>query len=664
MSKDRINIDDFVRKTLSAHPEQEDHSAWLRMKDLLEKEMPEKPAAFYIRWRKPMGLLSAAVLVGLLCVGGYQMNHWLKNADRQTKSVQIPAPISTVKDNNKNTPGVFSSTLANNNTTLAATTEHQSKDNTHTGDVKDISSHHSNNNTYQPAQPVNGQGAISSGTNNKKAMHTAGHAPSNPLPGKQQLKSAATGSGSDKLSIPSDSKNQSDNNLLAGNNTNKAAEKTIRQSPAAMDNAVNNTQNKLSEKPLAHNTKKSEAVSSNLAADAKTTGTSGNDLGKASQTATNDTKQGQDSIELTTVIKQSVTSKGFPKKVRAVVDTLANTKVAVQEKETGTTAAVSAKPKQMSLKKTAKATNIQQKSGTASIQSNEIVPAASIKLNKESGATTLAANSTAKQGKQDKKSFFQIFKNINIDEAIQSAKADLGRAQLYYGIAGGFNYSFNQNQSFQGVHFGPTFELAFNKHWSLFGSVRYFNRSGNKKSVDDNYIKQNAYLDSVVGANYYFQVLTDSINRHFNFSTLHSFEVPISVRYTFNNNLYIFGGMNLAYYLPVNVEEVNKVNYNTPQTVITNSTQKPILVQGSPKLTSADFGARFGIGCLAGVGYKITPSWQADARMVYNFWDNAKGTGAKAISKDFYKLPSLQLTIGYQLFRDNRKATFGPTDQK
>ena len=60
---------------------------------------------------------------------------------------------------------------------------------------------------------------------------------------------------------------------------------------------------------------------------------------------------------------------------------------------------------------------------------------------------------------------------------------------------------------------------------------------------------------------------------------------------------------------------------------------------------------------------KFHRQWQVDARMVNTFWDNSKGDGAKTLSKDFYKLPSLQFTVGYQFNRGKTKPTFGPTDK-
>ena len=44
------------------------------MKDLLDKEMPEKAAPFLFKWRKPVAIFGVALLVSALCVGGYELN--------------------------------------------------------------------------------------------------------------------------------------------------------------------------------------------------------------------------------------------------------------------------------------------------------------------------------------------------------------------------------------------------------------------------------------------------------------------------------------------------------------------------------------------------------------------------------------------------------------
>jgi hypothetical protein len=184
--------------------------------------------------------------------------------------------------------------------------------------------------------------------------------------------------------------------------------------------------------------------------------------------------------------------------------------------------------------------------------------------------------------------------------------------------------------------------------------------------VDDSYIDQHttSVYDSLNSKGYWYTITTDSTNHYFNFSTLHSFEMPITLRYAFNK-FYLMTGINVAYYLGLNVEEISN-----PKGVISSNptayqiSKSPELTREQPKLNVTDFGTRYGIGYIFGAGYQINPSTQIDLRMVSTFWDNAKGNGAKQISKDFYRIPSVQINLNYQFNRGNKNRTsFGPNGQ-
>lgn len=91
MDKNMIHIDDLIRQRLNGE-EEERAGAWLRMKDLLDKDMP-KPAAG-IGWRKTL-LLSAAIVAAITTVGvaGYQMSSSFRNtaADNSMNAVANPS---------------------------------------------------------------------------------------------------------------------------------------------------------------------------------------------------------------------------------------------------------------------------------------------------------------------------------------------------------------------------------------------------------------------------------------------------------------------------------------------------------------------------------------------------------------------------------------------
>jgi hypothetical protein len=91
MDKNMIHIDDLIRQRLNGE-EQERAGAWLRMKDLLDKDMPVRPA-IGMGWRKTL-LLSAAIVAAIATVGitGYQMSSSFRGtADNSATTVANPS---------------------------------------------------------------------------------------------------------------------------------------------------------------------------------------------------------------------------------------------------------------------------------------------------------------------------------------------------------------------------------------------------------------------------------------------------------------------------------------------------------------------------------------------------------------------------------------------
>jgi hypothetical protein len=62
----------------------------------------------------------------------------------------------------------------------------------------------------------------------------------------------------------------------------------------------------------------------------------------------------------------------------------------------------------------------------------------------------------------------------------------------------------------------------------------------------------------------------------------------------------------------------------------------------------SDFGSRFGTGYVIGCGYMFTPAMHLDFRVTQTFWDNAKTAGARQVSNDLLRTPSVQLSLGYR----------------
>lgn len=653
-----INIDDFVREKLNGHPQKDDSAAaWLKMKELLDKEKPEKVAPFLFRWRKPMAFFGAAILLSVLCVGGYQLNQLRQeeqiDAPYTSNNTENPSSKSNFSNHNDSNPLINKAPIKDAEPAQQSKSHHQ-EENHHLANAESSLA-----NSAESTKPNNNV-SLSEKQNNTTSANTSQHL------GKQN-KVVHPNSGSSALAATSPAKNKvsSAANNLAEASKNSLENKSSQNqdvnaidkrstSAAAQNKDVQNAKDEFS----ANKTNASGNNKQNLGSDQlKTKNTS------IAATSKNNKEEkalanSQDSIPTTTIVTKEKSSKGFPRKTISHSDTIASGKVALPNTQTN---------KPNNTVKSAQASDM----NPAQEQNKKTATTREKRKDEFAGKTPNAASKAAPNAEQkntetiakkEKSKAAKWFDNLNLPQAAADAKRDFKNAKFYTGFSAGANYSISNSNNFQGVQFGPTGELVFNKHWSLFGAIKYFNRSGGKKTVNDSYAKEIANdTPSISGPNWYYKVHTDSTNHFFNFSTLHSFELPITIRYAFKK-FYVMTGINLAYYLGVNVEEVSKTHSNqNPHFVQTNST-KPILKESKPTLVTTDFGSRFGVGYVIGAGYQIAPAWQADLRVVNNFWDNSKGNGAQKLSKDFYKLPSLQISIGYQFNRGKSKATFGPTD--
>lgn len=651
MNKDMINIDDFVREKLGAHSEEQDPAAWLRMKALLDKEMPEKLIPVGFRYGKQLAVLSVVLLLGVLCVGSYQQLTSVRQTSQVSSEVKQGAQALIAK---RATRAVQPVHVEKNPTNLTRNVSSKGKTNLLVSKKDQIKADAKPNIAQSAAliQPAkaerNTANAIAKTTTN-----AVGH-----IVAKGKLKS--------NIAIAHNRQADAQGLNAVGNiakvdavsalttSRPKGSLNGITQQPKEI--AVRNAQQKTAIIPIAnHKTDIEKNAASAKSSSKQSIAIPSSNAQAQNANESNSVRMGEmqsDTMLATTIVTKEFTSKGFPRKVVHVIDTIAKDKIVVGNNNSAAHTALADQKSALPLPPKQK----KNRSGK-----NEAIPVAAVTA--QVSNHNAQVNSQPKQvATAQKHTRTSLLQQLNLPEAIANAKSDMRHAQFYWGFNGGLNYTYSSSINFKGIQFGPTGELVFNKHWSLFGAINYFNRSGSKKTVNDNYAaeKTTVMADSILGSNYYFTVQSDSTNRYFNFSTVHSFEMPLAVRYAFKK-LYVLGGINLAYYLRVNVEEVNKSYNNVNPHVLVVNTSKPILNTTQPMLNSADFGARFGVGYLFGLGYQINPSWQADVRMSSLFWDNAKGTGAQTLSNAFYRLPSVQISLGYQFNRSGLRPSFGPT---
>jgi len=110
MDKNMINIDDLVRQRLSGGEEEERAGAWLRMRELLDKEEPVRVAAGY-NWKRMLTYAGGLLLLATATIGGYQAYQSFSD------NKQTAGDAAFVANNSSNGKGLLSGVSLNEATT-------------------------------------------------------------------------------------------------------------------------------------------------------------------------------------------------------------------------------------------------------------------------------------------------------------------------------------------------------------------------------------------------------------------------------------------------------------------------------------------------------------------------------------------------------------------
>ena len=220
-------------------------------------------------------------------------------------------------------------------------------------------------------------------------------------------------------------------------------------------------------------------------------------------------------------------------------------------------------------------------------------------------------------------------------------KFHVASAQFAPGLTGGINGTFFGPNSFKGFQFGVTGNFAFGESVSILTELKYFHRINNNYALNDNY-----YTYTPVGGGQYSKELQPV---SYSFSTLHSIELPVSIRYCMSHfNFFVGGNFVYAFAINTGASTAAPAGGNTPVLVSAQGNDN------APKIKEDDFNSRFGLGYLMGISYQVSPSLMLDLRNVQTVWNNTNSQGAKIISNQLYRSPSLQISIGYRLGNKQR----------
>ena len=292
---------------------------------------------------------------------------------------------------------------------------------------------------------------------------------------------------------------------------------------------------------------------------------------------------------------------------------------------------------------------------TTAPQPASAAPASAIvsSSSKESMEEALVPLSSSKVSSH-KNTSLQYTAHQQLQDAMRRARFAFAQMRLYTGVTGGFNTSVG-GTAMGGFQVGMLGLLAINDKWSIGMEGKFVQRFNRGTELHDPYFQHRASTFNRIEKNgeayNVYRVTTDSFEHYYKLSTIETIELPLYARYTYRR-LHGFAGANLTYGLRINnmerVERFAGRESNQMDTVLSSVAYTP------PPNTAAtvaisDFGPRFGIGYAAGLGYQATPSILVDVRMTQLLWDNrSAGAGGLRVSQTFYRVPSLQLSIGYR----------------
>ncbi len=684
MDKNFVNIDDLVRQRLGGVEENERTGAWLQMRDLLDKEMPQIRPGF-VYWRRMMSAIAVLVLVTAISLGGYMLATYIKTSNNND-DLAANLPGAAADNNNSITNSKQISSDKNTNT---QNDDHATVTIKVPASTKTAAGHKNSENNKKQQIAKNRQfiQQLAAAANERNKQLASDKPSTTPLANNNSAATVAmhsqntdgtknTEHNAKEIALTNKPANKVAHNTISTNNTIPISKKRAKNNTALASNSTpaaagffdsksdDNDHNKnRHEKTLTGKLPLSSNISSvrnaPTAPVAKTinTGiplaTANNNTKKAD--ATNDirqavspknTKPGQ-GADNTPIVKKEVAAVKMGKKI---MDRLVMSEHYVKTSPTEgyfklDTISIEPVCEELGINNDPNHNlpNGSRKGLASNITENDEATQANASTQILPGATTSATGKSAMGIKEDQVSSKGSGTSTieKLTATFNDIKFHAAGAQFAAGLTAGINGTFFGPNSFKGFQFGFTGNFIFSETLSILTELKYFHRINNDYSLSDNY-----YTYTPIGGGQYSKTLQPL---SYTFSTLHSIELPVSIHYCMSHFNFYVGG-NLVYAFAINTGAA-------PQPANTNT---PIIVsaQGNdnaPKLQPDDFNSRFGLGYLLGISYQVSPNVTLDFRNVQTLWNNGSSQGDKLISNQLYKSPSLQVSVGYRLGGNKKK---------
>jgi hypothetical protein len=225
-----------------------------------------------------------------------------------------------------------------------------------------------------------------------------------------------------------------------------------------------------------------------------------------------------------------------------------------------------------------------------------------------------------------------------------------GTNKFYAAILLGGN-TFMGNPSAFGMQLGIAGLYQLSERLTLDVEFKFANHYFSNYSINDqsvNYSNVSSSQPSTV--EWLFKGTQTTTTSAYKINSFSELQFPVTLSYSLGR-LSVFGGLNLAYAMPV---KWNRSNIYSTQDVTANqnSSENPFLNQNFSLDEKKDFSSRFGMGYVGGFSYDINRKISLDARVTQNLWSSYSGS-ADAVNK-LFKTPIFQFSIGYFFGRKER----------
>lgn len=221
-----------------------------------------------------------------------------------------------------------------------------------------------------------------------------------------------------------------------------------------------------------------------------------------------------------------------------------------------------------------------------------------------------------------------------------------GSRNFYAAFLLGGNASFGNPGAF-GMQMGIAGMYSLGERLTLAAELKYVNHYFSNYSLQDESVTFKNVNSQVSGADWLFsgtRQTTTSIYRVKGYSSL---ELPVTLSYNLGR-VSVFAGLNLAYAFPIGWSKETTLSSVDVQQLRPENTN-PFINAAFKLDEQKDFASRLGLGYTWGLSYDLSRKVSLDARVSQILLDNNNGN-TDALNR-LFRLPTVQLSFGYYLGR-------------